>query len=144
MKHLFILATIALGVPALAQQRDFQPPTATEVFNLRTKCAQLAQKMLEDLAHGPAITAWQVSHYHPRTNRCYVQITTQNIEDQNKSTGVNLYDGQTEDLLAFIKIDKGRRVGIVFDWRHTPESLTNAGWDDTNEYIDQMMAEDRR
>jgi hypothetical protein len=144
MKHLLILVTIALGWPALAQQRDFQPPTATEVFNLRTKCVQLAEKMLENLAHGPAITAWQASHYDPQTNHCYVQMTTQNIEDQNKSTSVNLYDGQTEDLLAFIKIERGRKAGIVFDWRHTPKSLTNAGWDDAKEYMDQMMTEDRK
>jgi hypothetical protein len=129
--------------PALAQQRDFQPPTATEVLNLQTKCAQLAERMVESFAHGPDVTMSQMSHYNPRAKRCYVQITTQTI-GPNKSTGVDLYDGQTEDLLAFIKIDKGGKAGVVFDWRHTPKSLTNAGWDDTKDYMDQIMAEDRK
>jgi hypothetical protein len=54
-------------------------------------------------------------------------------------TNVGLFDGQTRDLLAFIKIEHGSKSGIVFD----RGSLTNPGWDDANEYIAKMIAEDR-
>ena len=56
-------------VGALAQ------PTATEVLNLRSQCAALAGKMLEEQVIGAALTQSQISRYDPRTNRCYVEIT---------------------------------------------------------------------
>jgi hypothetical protein len=129
-----LVLLVTLSAPAMAQQ----PPTA------RTKCAQLAEKMVEKYSR-PAITVSQLSsHYEPRTKRCYVQMTTRNIDDPNKYTNVGVFDGQTKDLLAYIKIEDGSKSGIVFDRRHRTKSLTNAGWDDANEYIDQMMAEDRK
>ena len=54
-----------------------------------------------------------------------------------------LYDGQTKEMLAFAKIEKDKKVGMVFDKQHRTTSLDNAGWDDATKYIDEMMTEDR-
>jgi hypothetical protein len=50
-----------------------------------------------------------------------------------------LFDGQTKDPLAFAQIEQGRRSGLVFD-----RSPSDVGWDDANEYIDEMMKDDKR
>jgi hypothetical protein len=59
----------------------FQKPTATEYFNLRTKCAELGTKINEeyDFAFNitfkmPFLRQEQFSHYDPKTNRCYVEL----------------------------------------------------------------------
>jgi hypothetical protein len=136
-----LVLLVALSAPALAQQRDFQPPAATEVFNLRAKCAQLAEKILENHSPGSSVSTSQVSHYEPRSNRCYVLMKSNSTWADREY----LYDGRTGGELAVIETtNKGYKNGVVFDWRHTPKSLTNDGWDDANEYIDQMMAEDRK
>src|SRR3990172_1063562 len=58
----------------------FQPPTATEVFRLRSECAKLGEKILENNTVGSAVTQSQVSHYDPQTNRCYVELTVQTAD----------------------------------------------------------------
>jgi hypothetical protein len=63
----------------------FQKPTATEVFNLRSKCAELGEKLNGeyDLTGIGLATADDLpypfqqehfSHYDPTTNRCYVEL----------------------------------------------------------------------
>jgi hypothetical protein len=83
-----------------------------------------------------------------RTNRCYVELTTQDA-DLSRTIGQHyinrvLYDGQTKEMLAFARIEKGKKVGMVFDKQHRTTNLDNAGWDDANAYIDTMMADDRK
>jgi hypothetical protein len=48
MRGLVIVASMALCTSSMAQQGDFRPPTATEVFNLRSRCAQLGETIMED------------------------------------------------------------------------------------------------
>jgi hypothetical protein len=138
-----LIASVPLGT-ASAQPTN-QLPTATEVFNLRSRCAALAEKFLEENAIGSALTQFQISNYEPRTNRCYVEFTTQAIDpsklDYHNRT---LFDGQTREILAFAKTEKGQKAGMVFDRQHQSTGLTNAGWDDANAYIDKMMTADRR
>lgn len=131
---------------ALAQQRTQQLPTATEAFNLRSKCAALGEQILESNVIGSALTQSQVSHYEPRTNRCYVELTIQTADMTKPMNYLNrvLYDGQTKEMLAFSRIEKGTKSGNVFDRQHQATSLQNAGWDDANAYIDEMMADDRK
>lgn len=85
MKILVCFLLVAVGVGGYwfgwrqgrATPRDrgrFRPPTAAEVFNLRSKCAELGQKILDGNLTGPALTQSQVSHYDPETNRCYVRL----------------------------------------------------------------------
>jgi hypothetical protein len=69
-----------------ADALPFRKPTATEAFNLRTKCVELSEKINSEYdkttnnmlaaAHEPLLPLVQEhhSHYNPRTNRCYVEL----------------------------------------------------------------------
>ena len=130
---------------ALCQERTFQRPTATEVFRLRSVCAELGERILQSNVIGSALYQQQVSHYDERTNRCYVELTVQNAQSPDLYINRNLFDGQTKELLAFARIEKGQKVGMVFDRQHVIKyNLKNAGWDDASEYIDERMIEDRK
>jgi hypothetical protein len=139
MRALVILASVALCTPAIAQQ---QPPAATSP---QSQCAELGEKIMEENDIGMALS--QVSRYDPRTNRCYVELIVLTA-DPTKSKGIfhrYLFDGQTKELLASASRDNDRPMGgQVFDKQHRPASSTNNWYDDTNEYIDKMMAEDRK
>ena len=126
------------SVAAYAQQPYFQPPTATKLFNLRSRCAALGDKFLDDLLVGPHIRKSITSHYSPRTNHCYGDLVTQNIVGHSYSNR-SLYDLQTGDLLAFAKTENGKQAGIIFG--RPPGDDT--GFSDANEYIDRLMQEDR-
>jgi hypothetical protein len=86
--------------------KSLQPPTATEVFNLRSKCAELARRAIDDSGeinpYAPYHTSLYlrdrtlVSRYDSGSNRCYVLI-------EGKDWGLKsryLFDGQTDELLA--------------------------------------------
>jgi hypothetical protein len=71
----------ALATPGLAQTGP--QPTATEVFHLRSECTALGEKLADRIEAGEAeyrakeghVTSFMpISHYDPRTNRCYVQL----------------------------------------------------------------------
>jgi hypothetical protein len=91
----------------------------------------MGKQILEDNFVGSALTKDQISHYDPRTNRCYVGVTVHKA-DLNRMDYINrtLYDGQTKEMLAFAKIEKDKKVGMVFDQQHQTATLENAGWDD--------------
>jgi hypothetical protein len=138
MRRFVILVSVGLCVPAMAQERDFQLPPATEVFNLRSKCAELGGKILEGIDARMHPTLSQVSHYDPRTNRCYVEVTEQSGSTYHRY----LYDGQTKEILAHASTIKGKREGEISDNQRNPTGGNN--YDDASKYIDQMMAEDRK
>jgi hypothetical protein len=57
MRALTVLFSLALITSlAVAQDRPYQLPTATEVFRLRSLCAGLGDRILEDSAVGTALT----------------------------------------------------------------------------------------
>jgi len=72
--------------------RAFNSPSATEVFNLRSRCVELGEKILRDNPASPVIVQSVLSHYDPRTNRCFVEL-------QNEYSR-RLFDGQTGERLA--------------------------------------------
>ena len=119
-----------LTAPALAQ--DGPKLTATEVFHLRSECAALGKKILDSSLVGPALYQSQVSHYEPRTNRCYVELTIQTADPHrfNDHFGRYLYDGQTGELLASTQSKKG--VKTAFD---KDAGLTN---------FERRLSEDRQ
>ncbi len=147
MFFLLFLATALLAAPsAFAAERAFQLPTATEIFQLRSACAILGQNILDDNVVGVALSESQVSHYDPSTNRCYVEV---DVQTADLTKGLNylhrvLYDGQTGEMLASAKLERGEKSGMVFDKQHNATNLTNAGWDDASSYIDAKMADDRK
>src|SRR5262245_19171241 len=113
-----ILASVGLCMPAMAQKGDFRGPNATEVFDLRSRCAELAEKMLEENVISGGLTQSQISRYDLRTNRCYVEMT---VQSNNGITYHHrqLYDGQTKELLAYSRMDKDGMAGVVVDKQHT-------------------------
>lgn len=117
-------------------------PTATEVFNLRSKCAELGDKILENNFVGSALTQEVKSHYNPETNRCYVELDVHAaILDEYEKHPISryLFDGQTKDMLASSKQEKGVLSGSIYD----PDDIL-AGYDKANAMIDSRMADDRK
>ena len=58
-------------------------PTATEVFSLRSKCAELGERINSEndftalaipSVTAPLLKQEHASHYNPETNRCYVEL----------------------------------------------------------------------
>jgi hypothetical protein len=147
-RGLVIVASMALlHTSSMAQQGDFRPPTATEVFNLRSRCAQLGEKIMEDSVIGVALTQSQVSRYDLRTNRCYVELTVETIDKTGPQATYyrRLIDGQTKENLAWVSETIMGKSGMVFDKQYNRGKFGDTvGWDYATSYIDQMMAEDRR
>ena len=109
-------------------------PSATEVFNLRSECAKLGDKLLSENTVGRALSQSQISHYNPRTNRCHVELTVQTA-DQTRPLDVMskyLFDGQTGEMLAYAKVEKGTQSGMAFN-------KVGMGFDEAVKYIDQTM-----
>lgn len=144
----------------------FRMPTATEVFNLRSECAKLGKKIMEDNPSGNSnYYESQVSHYNPATNRCFVEV-----DHQITNEGVpfvlhrSLYDGQTGELLATFDVKCpttngyiggcprfGTVFGSGFDIIQGNKALVNtdklAIHDNASEaeaFIDNVMLDDRK
>jgi hypothetical protein len=138
-----LLATSLSAALALGQTHRL--PTATEVFQLRSLCAKMAEAFLEESIIGSALTKDQISNYDPNSNRCYIELTVQKINPARPGDYMNrsLYDGQTKELLAFARIEKGQKVGMIFDKQRSADPSKNLGWDDASAYIDEKMFADR-
>ena len=148
-----VLVSLLLVSVAMAQERAYQLPTATEVFKLRSACAELGERILEDniVSNLVGEASERLSNYNPRTNRCYVQLKVYKNDTVHHRY---LFDGQTKELLASSQKTQGSPMGgawdtwgtwgIVFDKQHRAANLQNNGWDDATAYIDEMMADDRR
>src|ERR1700690_2667187 len=136
------MITLVLTSLAVAQT----PPTATEAFNLRIRCKEMADK--KALEKNAAIESdasisrrlgyvYEVVHftypsskYDAKNNRCYVELlfhTRGGIRKEDQQTR-ELYDAQLDDLLAFARIKNGVKVGMVFDHEHRTTRDTNLGW----------------
>jgi hypothetical protein len=140
-----ILASVGLCMPAMAQQQDFRPPSATEVSNLRSKCAEVGEKMLGG-GNTEVLTKSQRSRYDPRTNRCYVELIVQTANPTKPPNFFHrfLFDGQTKEMLAEASSYNDNKEGQILDKQHIRNNSNNNGWNDAGEYIDQIMAEDRK
>jgi hypothetical protein len=160
-----LLSISLMTLPAFGQT----PPTATEAFNLRIKCKEMADQKAEDMRWKPLSVAdgatagmnaaaverlnrdtmpeivlySQSSRYDPKSNRCYIEIHDHIRKKAIDQDIRSLYDGQIDDMLAFSKIENGKKVGMVFDHSHQKTTDTNLGFDDANSYMDGMLEERR-
>ena len=144
-----------------------QPPTASEVFHLRTECAALADKLMhgfEEMTPTVPIPtrttkSYSVaSHYEPTTNRCYADLTSffqtapvvnGRYVPNSKDPWVEhrqraLYDAQTKDMLAASFVDGDKRYGNVHEPGHPLVAGADESFNDANDYIDGKMADDRK
>jgi hypothetical protein len=94
-------------------------------------------------ANNEIISESHSSRYDATNNRRYVEIYVRKKFGRNKEHEIEhrqIYDGQTDNLLAFAQTQNGKKV---FDRQHSKPIGTN-GWDDANAYIDEMMLDRRR
>ncbi|SRR6266404_3155466 len=127
---------------------EAKPPSPYDLFNLRTACSGLGDKLLEKLPSRKGIEKTQSAHYNPKTNRCYVEAFF-NSKDMAMPGFIFervLYDGQSTELLARAllndrdKISDGKS-GYVKDPKHQKTTESNRGWDDANTYMDELLEE---
>jgi hypothetical protein len=139
-----LLPRAATPQATAAQPTTFtvHPPTASEVFALRSKCAELGDQIKDGNVIGTNLTQDVISHYEPKTNRCYVELTVQTADTSAPLAYLNrvLYDGQTKELLAFTRIDKTMKTGGVY----VGASLTgDTAFEEANGFITKLMEDDR-
>jgi hypothetical protein len=139
------------------------PPTATEAFNLRIKCKKMSDEKAQEFTDGNTmgkwelVAAWNTSKYDPVSNRCYGRIyehITKPSYGFDRETD-QVYDLQTDDLLAFAKIEEGKKSGIIYDTDYKqpplpsclggcPAKFGDQTWQSTEDYMNQMMADLRK
>jgi hypothetical protein len=120
-------------------------PTATEVFNLRSKCAELGEKIVKNTVVSDALQKEQVSHYEPKTNRCYVQLTiwSANLTNGDENFEESLLDGQTGQVLAKIRRENGKKSGIIYVDPSPLNGNSDELYLDASMFIREMMEDDR-
>jgi len=158
----------------VADEPAFQKPTATEVFNLRTKCAELGAKINAEydltgiwLATSDELpypfTQEHFSHYDPKTNRCYVELrATLDLSALRVLSTRNAKTLKTkDDFLARYEVDCLERrlydgqtgeelvflqkgVKGVAPTAFIKGRLAKVDWPDAATEIDALMADDRK
>jgi hypothetical protein len=102
--------------------RDREQPklSATELFDLRTKCAACVEKVVNNYwpPEMPGIVSrLSSSHYDPKSDRCFVELKVWSIPKDPKfeaDTEHKLVDGQTQQQLANAEVWRnGTRTGVV-------------------------------
>ena len=125
---------------------SFRSPTATEIFNLRSKCAELGEKIMKNTVIGAELMKDQLSHYEPKTNRCYVRLTIWNahLGKQGEDFQQYLFDGQTGQTLAAIRRENGVKSGDIYSDPSPAQGNSDEMYVDASIFISQMMADDRQ
>lgn len=136
-KPVTLTATAPVQTPA-----QFKQLTATELWHLQGECAKLGQAKLEWDQHWSAL-AWTYTlqtRYRADEGRCYV-VLGKHIDADNRygatpQTREWVWDGQTNDLLAFANTTNGTNNGMVFDERYAGNTL---GRDAATVYISTKL-----
>jgi hypothetical protein len=160
MKRLTVTALLLLlcSCDRLSKQKQpeaassYRAPSATELFDLQSKCTAMGEKVLEGNFIGNALTQEQVSHYNPKDNRCYVKLSVSTADlttpRENYIEDDYLYDGQSKEILAdtFVKGDK--KSGMVFDSSLRKllqeKKQSDTDFDAISDLIDSFVATERR
>jgi len=94
-------------------------PSATELFNLRTKCSELGDKLLTLTPVQTPFVHEQTSRFDLRENRCYVDVFVhkQGIREPSWDdyTTETVFDGQTREALASVEHTKGEVSAWIKD-----------------------------
>lgn len=113
-----------IGLRHGRSQPEQTPASATDVFNLRTECANLTQGIADANKH--LAVGSVLSHYDVRANRCYAELHVDSAD--------RLYDAQTREILAEIWDGK---EGFI---KGGPEKSTPKA---VRAFIDRVMSDDR-
>ena len=135
----------AVAAPPSDKRTIYRLASAPEIFELRSQCAALGRKKVEDDIHGPALSVTGSSRYNTQTNRCYVELNSNGVDDPMRQSLHYLYDAQTDELLAYVGIEKGKQVGQIFVARPITDPLqrTESGFEQAGDYINEVMQDDR-
>jgi hypothetical protein len=92
--------------------------SAKEVFDLRTRCGELADKLTDRLTNGTDAELSQSSNYNARTNRCFadVGILSPGYTASKGAYRRYLYDVQDNRILASWERVNGEVSGSILDW----------------------------
>ncbi len=158
MKRLTIAALLLLSSCDMTKKKQpeiaspFRTPSATELFDLQSKCTAMGQKVLQSNVIGAALTQEQVSHYNPKDNRCYVRLTVSTADltapRDKYIQDTYLEDGQSGEILADTFVKGETKSGIVFDaslqkiMQEKKQSSTD--FYAIRDLIDSFVATDRR
>jgi hypothetical protein len=156
----FALSVILFAAHGVAQS----PPTATEAFNLRIKCKKMSDEKAQEFIDGNRMAKWEfaaasnTSKYDPISNRCYGRIyehiTKQNYHLDHENDQV--FDLQTDDLMAVAVIENGKKHGSIFDpdykkwWLPScsangcPPDFGDKTWQAAEDYMNELMADPRK
>lgn len=160
MKRLIVTTALLLSLcscnttpkPKPDEASTFRAPSATELFDLQSKCSLLGAKILEGNFIGKALTQEQVSHYNPKDNRCYVKLTVSSADlmtPPDKYTDDNfLYDGQSKEMLAYATGTGQKKASMVFDVSMKKilqeKKESDSDFYAVNELIDSFVATERK
>lgn len=158
MKGLTVIALLLLCSCGPSKQKQpeeaspYRAPSATELFDLQSKCTAMGVKILEENSIGNALTQEQVSHYNPKDNRCYVKLSVSTADlttpRENYVEDDYLEDGQSGEILADTFVKGQKKSGMVFDsslqklMQEKKQSDTDA--DAISDLIDSFVATERR
>jgi hypothetical protein len=139
------------------------PPTATEAFNLRRQCKKLSDEKAQEFLESNTMLKWQIvlasnsSKYDPMNNRCYGRIYEHIVKPSNRldHESDQVFDLQTDDLLAAAMIEEGKKHGNIFDPDYNKPWLPSCTggckpdfgektWQATEDYMNEFMADPRR
>lgn len=127
-----------------ASESVFTKPTASELFNLRSKCVEIGNKIAIDKADkfvGSDIVQEHSSHFDIKTDRCYVELD-EKMGDPAKFLDYYsqaLYDGQTGELLAIASVDRDKKSST-----NSLGALVSQDYDSTKGAIDSLMADETK
>ena len=126
-----------------AESMTERPMTDAKGASVGLKPADVAimNKQIE-LRMANVITSSHASNYDPKSNRCYVEIVKQWRYGQDfefEQYVRQLYDGQTNNLLGYVRIYRGLKIGAVYDPDYKSLADNNLGFDNANAYMDQKM-----
>src|SRR5262249_20292437 len=150
---------IAVLLPSLLIVCGAQtPPTATEAFNLRIRCKQMADQKadalawhdmtvaegafigmsaadvarLNDQTRPEVLGSWSSSKYDAINNRCYVRIYQHTRRKSQYDYEVQqVYDAQVHELLAHAEIKDAKKSGTIWDQSYKGDRFPggDAGWE---------------
>jgi hypothetical protein len=112
-------------IPEQPRVTAYAPPTAAEVFEMRSKCAARVDVVLLEMEAGArnrmgvALDQFGSSKYDPKTNRCFVHIIGRTRGTKDNSSVQNLYDGQTLEVLAKVERfddEKNKRLDNAYSF----------------------------
>ncbi len=108
MSRTFLVLAVILAAAVGCGKNENAGSSASEIFALRSQCAELAKKLLAGGVHGSDVQARQKSNYNQVNNRCYVELDFSPADAGSAEYQATryLYDGQTGEMLAWSRVDR--------------------------------------